>query len=86
MQPRKTSLVDGVKGQQPAFTFLPLFIPFCPLHPSSFLSYPSFSHQSVEGQRARGLHHKGQPFLPWSLRPCHEGGLPAANCPAEQKR
>lgn len=39
MQPRKTNLFDGVKGQQPAFTFLPLFIPFCPLLPSSFLSY-----------------------------------------------
>lgn len=50
------------------------------------LSPPSFSHQSVEGQRARGLHHKGQPFFPWSLWPCHEGGLPAADRPAEQKR
>lgn len=52
----------------------------------SLSSPPSFSHQSVEGQGARGLHHKGQPFLPWGLWPGHEGGLPATDRSAEQKR
>lgn len=45
-----------------------------------------FSHQPVEGQGARGLRHKGQPFFPWGLRSGHEGCVPPTNCPTEQKR
>lgn len=52
----------------------------------SLLSPPYFSHQSVERQRTRGLHHTGQPFLPRRIRPGHEGGLPAAHGPTEQER
>lgn len=68
-------------------------VPFqSPPPPPSFFSplfallSPSCSHQSVEGQGARGVHYKGQPLLPRSLRPGHEGGLPAADRPAEQER
>lgn len=65
----------------------PLFVLFKPSTSIlSLLPPPSFSHQSVEGQRARGLHHTGQPFLPRSIRPGHEGGLPAPHRPTEQKR
>lgn len=48
--------------------------------------YNASSHQPAEGQGARGLHHQGQPFFPWGLRPGHEGCVPPANCPAEQER
>lgn len=69
-------------------SFFCLLIPFLSSSNLIFsvLPPPSFSHQSVEGQRARGLHHTGQPFLPRGIRPGHEGGLPTTHRPTEQKR
>lgn len=56
------------------------------LHPTSHFGLFFLSHQSAEGQGARGVHHPGQSFVQGSVRPRHEGGLPATDYPTEQER